>query len=216
MFTTARWCGLRTGGRIQPSLERFSTRQTSHPAETGSFCRRNPFIAVGNTKSKSLSCAGGQPWLAQFSRILRRGQSGSSQASSTGLCTTGDVSPLSTAGPATTTSMTMTLSPRRAARMNLCGHRVSNCPVYARARRGEVVVRRWLSHAMSRAHSASGQHPSSTISTSRTASRTTGLEGNKCLTFWRWRTTSVSGVSRLSRTHSASDLQQRQVRSLSA
>ena len=31
-----------------------------HPAETGSICWPNPFISGGNTKSKSLSCAGGQ------------------------------------------------------------------------------------------------------------------------------------------------------------
>ena len=74
---------LRMGGRIQPSLERFRTRRTSPPVSTGSSCRRNPFIAGGNTKSKSLSCARGQPWLAHFSRILQRGQGGSSQGSST-------------------------------------------------------------------------------------------------------------------------------------
>ena len=107
VFTTARLCGQRTGGRNEPSFERFCTRQKSLPAETGSTCRRTPCIAGGNTKSKSLSCAGGKPWHAQFSRILQRGQSGPSQASSlTELCTTGDMSPLSTAGPATTTSTT--------------------------------------------------------------------------------------------------------------
>ena len=61
-----------------------------HPAETGSICWPNPFISGGNTKSKSLSCAGGQLWHAQFCRILQRGQCGSSQASSTELCTTLD------------------------------------------------------------------------------------------------------------------------------
>ena len=71
MFTTARQCGPWAGGRIQPSLERFSTRQTSPPVETGSNGRRNPFIAGGNTKSKWPSCAGGQPWHAQFSQILQ-------------------------------------------------------------------------------------------------------------------------------------------------
>ena len=68
MFTTARQCGPWAGGRIQPSLERFSTRQTSPPVETGSNGRRNPFIAGGNTKSKWPSCAGGEPWHAQFSQ----------------------------------------------------------------------------------------------------------------------------------------------------
>ena len=42
---------------------------------------------------------------------------------------------------------------------------------------------------------SSEQGPSSTISTSRTFSRTTGSQGNKCLTLWRWRMTSFSGVS---------------------
>ena len=43
----------------------------------GQHLSAKPFIAGGNTKSKSLSCARGQPWLAQFSQILQRGQSGS-------------------------------------------------------------------------------------------------------------------------------------------
>ena len=106
VFTTARLCG-RTCGRTQQSVERFSVRQTSRPAETGSICRGNPSIAGGNTKSKSLSRAGGQPWHAQFSRILQRGQGGSSQASTTEVCTIGDMSPLSTA---TTTSTTLRLT----------------------------------------------------------------------------------------------------------
>ena len=72
--------------------------------------------------------------------------------------------------------------------MNLCSHQVCNRPVYSR--RSEFVVgRRWRSHATSRARSVSGRCLSSTVSTSRTASRTTGSQGNKCLTFWRWRTT---------------------------
>ena len=53
---------------------------------------------------------------------------------------------------------------QQAARMNLCRHQVSNCPVYPRARRGEVVGRRWRSHATSRTHSASGRYSSSAIS----------------------------------------------------
>ena len=65
---------------------------------------------------------------------------------------------------------------------------------------GIVVGRQWVSHAMSRAHSVSGQYTSSRISTSRTVSRTTGSQGNTSLTFWRWRTTSFSGVSQRSRT----------------
>ena len=96
----------------------------------------------------------------------------------------GDVSPLLTVGPATTTSTTLRLtqpyptplSPWRAARMNLCSHQVSNCPVYLRVRKGEVVVgRRWRSHATSRTHSGPGQYCSAAISTSRTASRTRGV-----------------------------------------
>ena len=82
----------------------------SNPVETGSTCRRNPRIAGGNAKSKSLSYAEGQPWFAQFSRILQRGQSGSSQASSTEPCTTGDMSPPLTVGLATTTSTTLRLT----------------------------------------------------------------------------------------------------------
>ena len=62
-----------------------------------------------------------------------------SQASLTELCTTGDMSPLSTAGLATTTSTTqrltqpyqttMTLCPKRGTRVNLCSYQVSHCPV---------------------------------------------------------------------------------------
>ena len=136
-------------GRPHPAVQRSSTRQTSP------------------TKSKSLSCAGGQPRPAQFSRILQHGQSGSSQASSTELCTTGDMSPLLSVGLATTTSttsrltqqyltMTMTLSPYQAARMNLCSHQVSNFPVYPRAR---GCFRPAMAHATSRTHSASGRYP---------------------------------------------------------
>ena len=121
-------------------------------------------------KSKWLSCDGGQPWHAQLSRILQREQRGSSQASLTELCTAGDMSPLSTVGPATTTTTTlrltqqyqtttMTLSLQRGTRMNLCSHPVSKCPVCSRVR-GVVFGRRWLSHAMSRAHKVSGQCPS--------------------------------------------------------
>ena len=197
-------CGRWTGGRTQPSLKRFSRRQTSPPAETGSICRRNFFSSQVETRNPNRSLA------PEGSRILQRRQSGSSQASSTELCTTGDMSPLLTAVPETTTSKTlrltqpylttpMTLSPYRATRMNLCSHQVSDCPVYSRAREGEVVGRRWRSHATSRTHSASGQYPSSTISTSRTVLRTTGSQGNKCLTCWRWRMTSFADVFERSR-----------------
>ena len=73
-FTTARLCGPRTGGHTRLSLGRFSTRQTSPPAATANNCRGNPFIAGCNTKSKSLSCGGGeQPWLARFPRTLCEG-----------------------------------------------------------------------------------------------------------------------------------------------
>ena len=65
-------------------------------------------IAGGNAKSKSLSCDGGQPWHAQFCRILQREQSGSVLL--TELCTTGDMFPLSMAGLATTTSATQRLT----------------------------------------------------------------------------------------------------------
>ena len=79
-------------------------------AATGSTCRRNSCINDGNTKSKSLPCAGGQPGLAGSCRIPLHQQSGSSQASSTELCTTGDMSLRPTAGQATTTSMTLKLT----------------------------------------------------------------------------------------------------------
>ena len=40
-FATARKSGQRMGRRILPSLEHFSTQQTSPPVETGSICRRS-------------------------------------------------------------------------------------------------------------------------------------------------------------------------------
>ena len=40
------------GHHTLPSLERCSTRQTSHPAATANRCRRNRFITDGNTKSR--------------------------------------------------------------------------------------------------------------------------------------------------------------------
>ena len=64
---------------------------------------------------------------------------------------------------------------------------------------GRVVGWRWLSYALSRARSFSGQYSSSTISTSSTVSRTSGSQGNKCLTSWRWSMTSFNGVSQRSR-----------------
>ena len=91
-FTTARLSGQRMGGRILPSLDHFSTHQTWPPVATGNISRRSPVIVDGSTKSKSLSCRGGQPWLAQFSQTPLRGQSGSSQASLTEPCITGVVS----------------------------------------------------------------------------------------------------------------------------
>ena len=91
------------GRRIPPSLERFSTRQTSLPVGVGSFCRRSPFIADGSTKSKSLSCGGGQPWLARFSQTPLRGRSDSSQASSTEPCIAGDMPQPLTGGLGCTT-----------------------------------------------------------------------------------------------------------------
>ena len=106
-------------GRAAASSQRFSMRQTSPPAGTGGSCRRNPFIAGGSTKSTSLSCARGQPWHAQFTRILHRERSGSSQASLTELRTTGDMSPLSTAGLATTTSTTQRLTQQYQTTMTL-------------------------------------------------------------------------------------------------
>ena len=76
---------------------------------------------------------------------------------------------------------TTTLSPWRATRMSVCSHQVSDCPVCSSGE--EVVfVRRWLSHAVSRTHSVAVQCPPPTISATRTASRTTGSQGNLCLT----------------------------------
>ena len=72
-YTTARQSGQRTGGRILPSLKHFSTQQTSPPVATGSISQRSSFIANGSTKSRSLSCRGGKPWPAQFSRTLCEG-----------------------------------------------------------------------------------------------------------------------------------------------
>ena len=43
--TTAHQFGQRMGGRTLPTLERFSTRQTSPPVGTGSTCQRSLFIA---------------------------------------------------------------------------------------------------------------------------------------------------------------------------
>ena len=51
-------------GRPRPAVTR-ALQYAAH--ETGSIRRRNNFIAGGNTKSKSLSCAGERPWLARFS-----------------------------------------------------------------------------------------------------------------------------------------------------
>ena len=70
--------GQQTDDRTRPTRERFSTQKTLPPAGTDSRCRRNHFIAGGNTKSKSLSCGGEQPWHVLFCRIHRREQSGSS------------------------------------------------------------------------------------------------------------------------------------------
>ena len=74
----------------------------------------------------------------------------------------------------------MTLSTLRAARTNLCTHQASSSPVCPGAS-GGIVGWRWLSHAMSRARTVSGQYLSSTISTSRTASRTTGVARQQVL-----------------------------------
>ena len=185
-FTTALFFGRRTDDRTWPLLEHFSTQQTLHLAGMANRCRRNRFSASGNTKSKLLSCNGGQPWHAQFCRVLQREQSGSSLASLTEPCTTGDTSLLLTADPATTTSLTLrliqqyqtttTLSHSRAMRMSLCSHQVSNYLVCPRV--GKVVSgRRWLSRATSRTRNSAVQCPL-TFSTLSTFSRTTGSQGN--------------------------------------
>ena len=162
-------CGRLTDDRTRLSLERFSVLLTLPLAGMGSRCRRNHSTAGESIKSKSLTYNKMQPWPARSCRILQREQSGSSQALLTELCTTGDVSLLLTAGPVTTTSVTRRLTQQyqttttlplsRATRMSLCSHRVSNCL------REVVFGRRWLSHAMSRAHNVAVQCPSPTIST---------------------------------------------------
>ena len=131
-------------------------------------------------------------WRAAMARAILpnplQGRSGSSQASLTEPCTTRDMSPLSTAAPATTTSTTlrltqqyltttMTLSPWRATRTILCSHQVLSSPVCPSAS-GGVVGWRWLSHAMSRLAAPWG--PSSTVSTSRTVLRN-GVSGQQVL-----------------------------------
>ena len=80
-FIIALLFGRRTDDRTRPSLERFSTQQTLPAVGMGSRCRRNHFIAGGSMKSKLPSCDGEHPWHAQFCRILRREQSGSSLVS---------------------------------------------------------------------------------------------------------------------------------------
>ena len=111
---------VRSRHRIQPKRAAFAGEITPSQVES--------------MKSKSLSYDGEQPWLAQMSRILQRGQ----RALLTELCTTGNMSPLLTVGPATTTSTTLRLtqqyytttsSPWRAPCMSLCRHQVSNCRV---------------------------------------------------------------------------------------
>ena len=143
-FIAARLCALRTGGRIQPSIGRFSTQQTSLPVGMGSICRRSPFIAGGSTESISLSCGGGQPWLARFSQTPLRGRCGSSLASLTEPCITGDIPALDGTGGLGCTTLTSTAptltqhyqvtmttsSPSRVFRRNPCGLPVSSGSVF--------------------------------------------------------------------------------------
>ena len=105
-------------------------------SRNGPHFRRNPFIAGGNTISKiAFFCASeGSHGLAQFSRILQREQSGSSQVSSTET-------------DAAIPDDDDALSPWRATRTNLCSHQVSTCPGLPPCEWG-VVGRRWLSHAV--------------------------------------------------------------------
>ena len=190
-------------GRPHPVVTRFRTQQTSLPVGTGSICRRNHLIAGGSMRSKSLSCGGEQPWPARSCRIPQRAawifagiiDRTLHQLSTAALVTTTSTTLRLTQQYQTTT---MTLFPWRATCMNLCSHEVSNCPGCLRAR-GSVVGQRWLSHAMSRARSVSGQVRLFDFSTSRTVLRTTRSQGNKCLTCGRWRMTSFSGVSQRSR-----------------
>ena len=83
--------------------------------------------------------------------------------------------------------------------MSLCTHRVSNCLVCTRVGGGCLRPAIAFPRNEQDAHNSTGQCLPK-ISTSRTASKTTGSQGNKCLTFWRWRTTSFSGVSQRGRT----------------
>ena len=124
------------GDCTHPQVERFSTRQTLRPVKTGSRCRRNHFSEGGNTKSKSLFCCGEQPWQEQFCKIHRHGQKGVSLVSLIELCIAGDMSPLLTVDPGTTTVPTPRLTQRYqmtttsplspAGRSSLCSHQVSN------------------------------------------------------------------------------------------
>ena len=121
VFITALLCGRLTGDRTQLSLERFSAQQALRPAGTGNICRRNPFAQVetlnSNRSPASEVIHGTRSFPESFS------MSRVTFPSIIELCTTGDMSPLSTADLATTTT-TMTLSPLQATRMNLC-HQVS-------------------------------------------------------------------------------------------
>ena len=138
VFIIALLFGRRTGDLTRPSLERFSTRQKLLPAETGSICRRNPFIASGSTKSKSPSC-GGEPWHVQLCRILRREQSVFALVSLVEHCSTGDTSFLLMVDLVNTTLPTLRLTQQyqttttsplsRVVRLSLCRNQVSNCLV---------------------------------------------------------------------------------------
>ena len=172
-FTVVLLCGQRTDHRTRMPLGRFSTQQTWLPVGTGSRCRRIPQRE--------------QLFAGIIDRALHLWRH---VPALDGVPCDHDLDDSETD--------TMTLSPKRATRMNLCRKQVSGSPVCPSAN-GGVVGWRWLSHAMGRTRSVSGQYLSSTISTSRTVSRTTGSEGHMCLTFWRWRMTSFSGVSQRSR-----------------
>ena len=123
--------------RPHPAVTRTLRERSRHRfhSKRATFVGEIPSSQVETRNPNRSPAPGGQPWLAQFSRIILRGQSGSSQVSSTELCTTGDMSPLLTVTLILTQQyLTMTddtvLSPQRVARVGLCFHQVSSCPVH--------------------------------------------------------------------------------------
>ena len=191
-------------GRPHPAV----TRTLQCAADIASS--RNGQHLSATSLHRRFSCTGGQPWLAQFSRIFQRGQSGTSQASSTELCTTGATSLLSTVCPATTTSTAlrltqqyqttaMKMSLQGATRLFLCSYQVSNCPVYPCARR-EGVRLSANDGALTQRAGPTASQVSTALQQSPPREQFRGQRGLRATTFWRSRTTSFRGVFQRSRT----------------